>query len=71
VEFCTFENMRRAEAEKRFDSRALRPRHLDDPETFKVRRGEVGSYLEYLSAEDIAYIDAAIAARGCEFTTLA
>jgi hypothetical protein len=26
-----------------------------DPESFKVRRGKVGGYREYLSAEDLEY----------------
>jgi hypothetical protein len=71
VERCTFENMRRAETEGLFEDEALRPRRPDDPDTYKIRRGEVGSFVEYLSPEDIAYIDAAVHARGCEFTNLA
>jgi hypothetical protein len=68
VEYCRFENMRRAEAEDRFGHEALRPGRSDDPEAFKVRKGKVGGYVEYLAPEDIAYIDAAVHARGCEFT---
>jgi hypothetical protein len=68
VEYCRFENLRQAEAEDRFGSALLRSGRDDDPESFKVRKGKVGNYGEYLSAEDIAYIDAANAARGCEFT---
>ncbi len=68
VEYCRFENMRKAELEDRFHHDALRPGRMDDPEAFKVRKGKVGGYSEYLSPDDIAYIDAAVAARGCEFT---
>ena len=68
VDYCRFENLRQAEAEDRFGSEALRPARADDPEAFKVRVGKVGNYSQYLSAEDVAFIDAAIAARGCEFT---
>ncbi|RMI26247.1 MAG: sulfotransferase domain-containing protein, partial [Calditrichaeota bacterium] len=39
VEFCQFENMRRAEMENRFGSARLSPRDVQDPESFKVRRG--------------------------------
>lgn len=68
VEFCRFENMRKAEIEDRYAHEALRPGRTDDPESLKVRKGKVGNYAEYLSADDVAYIDGAVAARGCEFT---
>jgi hypothetical protein len=67
VEYCRFDNLRKAEAEDRFGTDILRPARDGDPEAFKVRQGKVGNYARYLSAEDIAYIDAAVAARGCEF----
>jgi hypothetical protein len=68
VEYCRFENLRKAEVEDRFQTEALRPGRTNDPEAFKVRQGKVGNYTQYLSVDDIAYIDAAVAARGCEFT---
>ena len=68
VDYCRFDNLHRAEIENRFDTDILRPARSNDPEAFKVRKGKVGNYREYLSAEDIAYVDAAIAAHGCEFT---
>lgn len=68
VEYCRFENLQRGEAEARFSDTALAPGAKGDPESFKVRRGRVGGYRDYLSRDDIALIDAAVAARGCEFT---
>ena len=68
VEFSRFENLRRAEAEDRFGSHMLRTPSNADPESFKVRKGKVGGFRDYLSPDDIAYIDAAEAARGCAFT---
>jgi hypothetical protein len=68
VDYCRFDNLRRAEATDHFNSDLLRPGRAGDPEAFKVRRGEVGKFAQYLSSVDIAYIDAAIAERGCEFT---
>ncbi len=68
VDYCRFENLRTAEAEDRFDTDILRPAGTGDPEAFKLRRGKVGNYVQYLSTDDIAHIDAAVAARGCEFT---
>jgi hypothetical protein len=46
----------------------LRTSSAADPESFKVRRGKVGGFRDYLAPDDIAYIDACEAARGCEFT---
>lgn len=34
---------------------ALRPGNIKDPESFKVRRGKIGGYADYLSQEDISY----------------
>ncbi len=68
VEFARFDNLRRAEAEDRFGSHMLRTASNADPESFKVRRGKVGGFRDYLSSDDIAFIDDAEAARGCAFT---
>lgn len=68
IRFASFDNLRAAEASNAFGSATLRVRRPDDPESYKVRRGRVGGYVDYLSAEDIAYIDGRQAAAGCEFT---
>ena len=68
VEYCRFDNLRRAEVEGRFDTGVLAARDPADLESYKVRKGKVGNFGEYMTAEDVAYVDAAIAARGCEFT---
>jgi hypothetical protein len=62
VEFGRFENMQRLEREGTFGgpNRRLRARGLSDPESFKARRGEIGRYREYLSAEEIAYVECRI-----------
>jgi Sulfotransferase domain len=52
LEFSRFENMQQLEAAGAFDSKILHPGDVRDPESFKVRRGKVGGYYEYLSAED-------------------
>ncbi len=57
VEFCQFDKMRRYEKNNAFKSKTLVAGDKSDPESFKVRKGQVGGYTEYLSAEDIAYID--------------
>lgn len=55
LEFSRFENMQKLEAAGAFDSKILHPGDVRDPESFKVRRGKVGGYREYLSAEDQEY----------------
>jgi hypothetical protein len=55
LEFSRFENMQKLEAARAFDSKILQPGDVRDPESFKVRRGKVGGYREYLSAEDQKY----------------
>ena len=55
LDFSRFDNMQRLEAAGAFDSKILRPGDVRDPESFKVRRGKIGGYREYLSAEDQKY----------------
>jgi hypothetical protein len=53
--FSEFENMKKMEAAGAFDSKILMPGDAKDPESFKVRRGKIGGYREYLSNEDQRY----------------
>jgi hypothetical protein len=55
LEFARFENMQKLEAAGVFDSKILHPGDVRDPESFKVRRGKVGGYREYLLPEDLEY----------------
>jgi hypothetical protein len=55
LDFSRFENMQKLEAAGAFDSKILHPGDVCDPESFKVRRGKVGGYREYLSVEDREY----------------
>ena len=61
LEFSRFENMQKLEAAGAFDSNILHPGDVRDPESFKVRRGKVGGYREYLSEEDQRFAAAAMA----------
>jgi hypothetical protein len=63
VEFGSFENMQRLERKGEFahDNRRLVARDPSDPESFKTRRGEVGGYREYISDDDVVYIEERIA----------
>jgi hypothetical protein len=52
IEFSRFENMQKMEATGGFDSKILRPGDARDLESFKVRRGKVGGFEDYLGMED-------------------
>lgn len=62
VFFSDFENMRKLEASGYFDSAILKPRNPSDPNSFKVRKGKVGGYLEYFGVSDLEYLDNAMVA---------
>lgn len=57
VEFSSFDNLKKMESEDHFKSSRLKPRDISDPESFKVRKGKIGNYTEYLSEDDIGYIN--------------
>jgi hypothetical protein len=67
LEFSRFENMQKLEAAGAFDSKILHPGDVRDPESFKVRRGKVGGYREYLSEEDQAFAASALAKLDARF----
>lgn len=55
LEFSRFDNMQKMEAAGAFSSKILQAGDVRDPESFKVRRGKIGGYEEYLSMEDRNY----------------
>lgn len=61
AEFASFDNMKRLEREGAFRTHKLEPRNPSDNESYKVRRGVVGGYRDYLSPEDIAWVDGRMA----------
>ncbi len=66
--FASFDNMKRLETAGAFPSPILAPQNPEESESFKVRKGKIGGYVDYLSASDIAYIDEMEKEWGCEFT---
>jgi hypothetical protein len=58
---AAFERLQRMEREGSAPTRALRTATVDDPESYKVRRGKVGGFVDYLHEDDITALDAAIA----------
>ncbi len=71
VEYGSFQNMRKLETGGRFQEDRLRPGNAADPESYKVRRGEVGGYVHYLSAEDVTFIEHVAEEMGYPFPMLA
>ena len=57
IEQCSFANMQALERTDALNSGRLRPTNYNDPESFKVRRGIVGGYVDYLSKADIDYVN--------------
>jgi glycosyltransferase involved in cell wall biosynthesis len=55
LEFSDFANMQQLEAAGVFDSKILQSRDVRNPEGFKVRRGKVGGFRDYLSLDDQAF----------------
>lgn len=54
VEFASFERSRQREAQGAVKHKALRAWNPDDPESFKARRGVIGGYVDYLTADQVA-----------------
>ena len=63
VTASSFENLKEQERSGTIANAALKPRNADDPNSFKVRRGKVGGYVDYLKPETIAEVER-IAAEG-------
>jgi len=60
LEFSRFGNMRKMEASLGYDRQLLQPGDVNDPESYKVRRGKIGGYVDYLDPKDIEYADKAM-----------
>ncbi len=63
VEFAEFENLQKLERDKFFASDKLHARDNDNPDSFKVRRGKVGGYRDYLTPDQIAWVEREIATK--------
>ena len=61
LSYGSFDHMKRIERDNLLKSPRLEAPDSADPESFKVRKGRVAGYGEYLSAEDVAYLDEKIA----------
>jgi hypothetical protein len=52
VAFASFDNLRKMERDNTFRTTRLRPGNINDTDSYKVRRGKVGGFREYFSAEE-------------------
>ena len=57
VNFGHFDNMRKLEETNAFNNFRMMPPKDGDPEGFKMRKGKVGGYVDYMSKDDIAYVN--------------
>jgi hypothetical protein len=61
AEFASFNRLKERERENFFGNTKLQARDADNPDSFKVRRGKVGGYRDYLTPEQTAWVDATVA----------
>ena len=57
VSFGAFDNMRAMEKSGTIHKKQMRPGDPNDEESFKTRKGQVGGYVEYLDAEQVASLE--------------
>ncbi|MDY7008251.1 MAG: sulfotransferase domain-containing protein [Cyanobacteriota bacterium] len=57
IEYASFDNMRKMEAQGQSKSGVLKAGNPQDSESYKTRKGKVGGFKEYLSVEEIALIE--------------
>lgn len=62
LQFSRFDNMRKMETSLEYDPQLLQPGDVNDSESYKVRRGKIGGYVDYLDPSDIAYAGQAMTA---------
>lgn len=60
IDYARFDKMRAREAANQAEIPALRPRDIQDKDSFKTRRGVVGGYKEYLSEPQVERVLAAM-----------
>lgn len=60
ISFCSFKKMKDRERNSNSEHYSLKAVDPSNNNTFKSRKGKVGSYIEELSREDINYIDSMI-----------
>ena len=57
IAFGAFQNLRKIEQSDAFGHERMRPADRANPDSFKVRRGKAGGYVDYFDTEEVAYLD--------------
>jgi hypothetical protein len=57
VEACSFDRMKEMERNKEYNRSWLKPGDVNDEESFKVRRGKIGGYADYLQGDELEKIN--------------
>jgi hypothetical protein len=57
VRYASFDIMHKMEESTSVDSFKLQPGDKQDPESYKTRRGKIHGFTDYLSQDDIEYLD--------------
>lgn len=65
-EFATFNNLKRLEKKGAFKDSKLKPGDKNDAESYKVRKGKIGGFENYLSQKDLEYIDSIVKKDGIQ-----
>jgi hypothetical protein len=60
IEFGRFENMKQLEGADTLGSPWLKAINYADPDSYKVRRGKVGGFVDYLNADDLEFVNQAV-----------
>ena len=63
IDACRFERMKAMERDNQFSRSWLKAADVNDEESFKVRRGKIGGYTDYLDADEIGVMDNIIKTR--------
>ena len=67
VEFASFQNMRMLESGEQAQSYKLKPGDKNDGDSYKVRRGKVKGYVDYLQPEEIETLNRKMASTLTDF----
>jgi hypothetical protein len=57
VEFASFDNMRKMEAEGQFQTSILNPANKSDQDSYKTRKGKVKGFADHLSDSEIQFVN--------------
>lgn len=57
LEFSKFDNMQKMESDNKFNVNRLKPGDKKDMDSFKIRKGKIGGYKDYLNTEEIQILN--------------